>query len=352
MENETKLTAEETFQRSQEIKKVVEETIQDSKINVPTDDGFEPDENGGISEKEMMESMNLIDSMNFVEVSRYKLDLEHTKEEFESAKALAESLIESRKQMEEAQEALEGNDGAKASMDKYSNDLNSRIEEANAEVETGISDMKKYLENYPETMRRLNQIIEHAEEKIKEFDEVQKTTSYMTNCMVDILKKKLGELENLNVGNPKTLKIYYKETIRIFENRTDISYLLEKIPDTKIQVRRLKQALKKDRTESTLKNTQKHVCEVLGSTFNPKQMLSFEEYLINLFNNDTDAFYFQYILYLIYKKEKETGKYGKHKWVEILIMNVCDIQVGLYDLPGGKEEYDKKLIALRDAMFK
>ena len=81
-------------------------------------------------------------------------------------------------------------------------------------------------------------------------------------------------------------------------------------------------------------------------------MASFEEYLINLFQSEDESFYFQYILYLIYKKEKETGKFGKHKWIELLIMNVCDIQVGLYDLPGGKEEYDKKLIALRDAMFK
>lgn len=352
MEQERKLTPEENLQRDQEIKEAIQTTMEDSNIDVSTDDTFEPSENGNISEEDVKESIKLMDDMNFVEVSRYKLDLEKTKEEFESAKALAESLLESRKQMEEIDQAFDKNEGAKSSLDDYSNMLNNKIEEANVEIETGISDMKQYLEEYPATMERLNQLIQYAEEKIKGFDDVEKTTSYMTNCMLDILKKKAKELDNLNVWDPKTLKIYYKETINIFENRTSIDYILEKIPDTKIQVRRLRQSLKKDRTDSTLKNTQKHVCEVLGSTFNPVQMASFEEYLINLFQSEDESFYFQYILYLIYKKEKETGKFVKHKWIELLIMNVCDIQVGLYDLPGGKEEYDKKLIALRDAMFK
>jgi hypothetical protein len=77
-------------------------------------------------------------------------------------------------------------------------------------------------------------------------------------------------------------------------------------------------------------------------------MTAIEHYLTGLFESEDLAFYFQYVLSLIYEREMTHNKYGSHKWVEVLFMNIVDIIVGTYDLEGGKEEYEKKLLELKD----
>ena len=53
---------------------------------------------------------------------------------------------------------------------------------------------------------------------------------------------------------------------------------------------------------------------------------------------------------MMHSKEKQFGKYGNHKWVEVIIMNVIDILSDKYDLESGKEHYNEELLRLREAI--
>lgn len=281
-----------------------------------------------------------IKTMNFIEIQKFIREIKSQKNSVEQAKETVTSVLEMKENMKNAM-SLVDTDTKK--------DLAAEIEAADAEIESGVSDMKEFLDNYDDTISKMEKIIEAAEAKEHEFDEIEKTTSYLTQSMLEVLNK---NAEKIDADNPnlKNLRIYYKETKNIFENRTSIDWILSKIPDTKIQLRRLKTELKKDKTGNYLKNIQKNVTGAFCSMFNINQMSSFEEYLKNAYSDEDTTFYVQYVLYLIYTKEKTVGKYGKHKWVEVLIMNVMDVLTEMYDLEGGKVVIDENLQKIGDAV--
>ena len=198
-------------------------------------------------------------------------------------------------------------------------------------------------------------MIEKTDERIKSFDSIKKTTSYLTNSMLEIIDKNFERITQIDSEKTKHLKKYYSTTRHIFANRTSVDFLLERISARNIEVRRLKASLKNDKRGDVLKATKNRAAGIFGNCFNTTQLEMVEGYLSNLFgyvfNYDDITFYFLYVLSLIYEREKTHGKYGNHKWVEVLFMNIIDIRTDMYDLDGGAEYYNEQLLKLKDALI-
>lgn len=310
-------------------------------IETPVEPSFEVADNSIITDEYFNKVCADMENMNFIEITKIQKELKNEKEQLISAKDTVENIISMKDSLNKVDE------------DDTDNDLTSAIDEANAEFETGISDMKKFIDNFDETMDKMDKLIARAEEISHKFDDVKKTTSFLNDAMIQIVEKNLARMEN-NPKVTKNIRIFTNELKNIFTNRTSVDFILSKIPDKKSYVRRLKNEMNKETGNQYVKSVQKNVTAAFCSVFSVKQMQSFEDYLKALFNIDGDTetvFYFQYVLYLIYNAEKTTGKYGKHKWIEMLIMNVLDIVDGNYDLEGGEEFYKSQLLKLREAVI-
>ena len=204
-------------------------------------------------------------------------------------------------------------------------------------------------------MQKLNVLIEKSEERIHTFDDIEKTSSYLNDSMVQVIDKKLAGYAVLSTEDAEKAKrsiIYYTEIRKIFKDRCNVDFLLERIGTKKIEVRRLKASLKKDKSGNVLAATQKKVVGLLSGSFKVNQLAAAEKYLTELFGSEDESFFFQYVLALIYEREKTHGKYGKHKWVEVLFMNIIDICTNMYNLEGGEDFYREQLLRLRDELVK
>lgn len=317
--------------------KDIESNINNETGVVTQDDNkLEFSENSIITDEYFDQVCNDMEKMNYIEIAKFNKELKTEKDQLVSAKETANNIIDMKK-----------------SLKSYEGDITSAIDEANAEFETGVSDMQEFIDHYDDTMDKMNKLIEKSEEYLHKFDDVKKTTSFLNDAMLQVINKNIKKMETNNKVT-KNLRIYYSELSVIFSNRTSIDFVLSKIPDKKSYIRRLKNEMRKETGDQYVKSIQKNVTSVFCSVFSVNQMQTFENYLKDLFNIDGDTetvFYFQYILYLIYNSEKTNGKYGKHKWVETMIMNVLDIVEGNYDLEGGKEFYDSQLLKLREAVL-
>lgn len=290
-----------------------------------------------ITEEMYNDSIEKIQTLNFIEVSKYIRQISAEIESHKITKENAEGILK-------LQESL-----------KESNELSTAIELADAETVFINDDVNKFLENYDDTVAKLNKIREAAEEKLHTYDDVKKTTSFITGEMLAIIDKNIERINSTvteeNESKTKRLLQYYTNIKNAYANRNDISWVIDKVDSQQIVMRRLKNSMKKDKTNATLSSTQKNVTKAFCKVFNVNQLIEFEKYLRKLFNNDDAAFYTQYLLYLLYTSEKKYGKYGNHKHVEMLIMNVLEIISDNYDLEGGKEQIDSQLLKLRDKII-
>lgn len=290
-----------------------------------------------ITEEMYNDSIEKIQTLNFIEVSKYIRQISAEIESHKITKENAEGILK-------LQESL-----------KESNELSTAIELADAETVFINDDVNKFLENYDDTVAKLNKIREAAEEKLHTYDDVKKTTSFITGEMLAIIDKNIERINSTvteeNESKTKRLLQYYTNIKNAYANRNDISWVIDKVDSQQIVMRRLKNSMKKDKTNATLSSTQKNVTKAFCKVFNVNQLTEFEKYLRKLFNNDDAAFYTQYLLYLLYTSEKKYGKYGNHKHVEMLIMNVLEIISDNYDLEGGKEQIDSQLLKLRDKII-
>lgn len=293
--------------------------------------------NVGIISQEYFEKMcDEIEQMNFLELTKLHKQLTVNQDDLIHAKRTADQLIE-------LQDELSKNDD---------NDLAKAIVEANAETEAGATEgVQAFLKAYDSTMDKLDKLIEKVDNTLKNFEEMPKTTSFLTENMISVLDKNLERLNVSDKSSLKTIKIFYKVLYEIFTNRTSTTFLVDKVKNQKSNVQRLKRDIANDKTGSSMKRAQEKTCGLFLSVFNAAQLTAIEEYLQKLFEDDDIAFYLQYALACFYEHEKVYGKYGKHKWVEVMFMNISDICADMYDLEGGKEYYDQQLLKLKDAII-
>lgn len=290
----------------------------------------------GIISQEYFEKIcDEMDHMNYLEITKLHRQFKVNQDDLTHVKRTADQLLTLKEELSEDSE----------------NNLTSAIMEANAEMEAGINcSVQEFLDSYDSTMEKLDQLIDKAEEIIHRFDEMPKTTSFLTDNMLSVLNKNLDRLNSSNESSLKTVKIFYKVLQEIFTNRTSTNFLVEKVKEQKNLVNRLRSSIEKDKTGSVLKTTQEKVGGLFLNVFNSNQLIAIEEYLQKLFEDDDIAFYLQYALSCFYEHEKVYGKYGKHKWVEVMFMNITDICSDMYDLEGGKEYYDQQLLKLKDVV--
>lgn len=320
------------------LKDAVERIEDETQQPVTDQEDFILEDQSIISDEYFEKTCEELSTMNFVEIKKILNEFKFNKDSLEKAKVNVDQIMELKKQTEKSAE----NDS----------NLASAIMDANAEMSAGTDNIESFLNSYDDTISKLDALIEKAEERVHEFDNDDKTTSYLNRNMIEIIDKNIERLSKDTSGHMKNLLIYYKEIREIFNNRSSVDFLLERIGTKNIEVRRLKQSLKKDTHGAVLTATQKKVSGLFMGAFKAEQMATVEKYLHELFGNEEIAFYFQYVLSLIYEREKLHGKYGKHKWVEVLFMNIVDIVVECYDLEGGKEFYDEQLLKLKDELVK
>ena len=278
-----------------------------------------------------------IDIMNFIELKKLQRDL---KSQYDTLEESKETIVQLMTLRETALSTTSDNP-----------DLASAIIEADTEISTNIKDFEAFLNSYDDFKDKMERLIAKTDERINSFGDIKKTTSFLTNQMIDTLDKNIVRIKEYSSMGTELLT-YHTSVREIFANRTSIDFIFDRIPTKNIEVRRLKSSIKKDKRDDTLKATQKRVTSSFSSCFNTKTLSIMEKYLIDLFGDEDIAFYFQYVLSLIYIREKTHGKYGKHKWVEILIMNIVDIATEVYDLDGGADYYNEQLLKLKEQLMK
>ena len=330
-------TIEERGINPTNIESVLENISEEAGTDVEISTPETLDEEKELDDESYNEAVQQINEMNFVELSKFKKDLTNQLSQLDIAKESAQSILDMQKSLQDT-------------VDSDSN-LADAIQVADVETDTGISDVEKFLENFDDTKKKMEDLLQKATEALKAFDDVEKTTSYLTNAMLEIIEKNIKTLEENDSDDVRKSLKYFNAVKDVYSDRTNVSFVLKKLPHQKQLLKRLKTNLKnKNMKAQTLKNVQKNVTKEFAKIFNVNQLASFENYLSEVYGNEDDAFYVQYALYLIYKNDKEFKVLGKHKYIENIIMNVLDICVGLYDLEGGKEYFNEKLCEIRDTV--
>jgi len=282
-----------------------------------------------ISDDEVEQICQSISEMNIIEATKTVNDMKNQKQMFEYYKSFAKSI-----------------------KDVELSEFGKSIDQANFEKLTGMKkDIDEFLASYDDIVSRIDKIIECAENRVKEFDDIDKTTSYMNDAMLSIIDKKLNLVEKRNIAKNHPISIYYRTLKDIFTNRTKVDYILNKIPHIKPNLERIKREVKdKQRGPANLENAKVFITNTLQNGFKYEQVTAFTEYILKLYGNRDAAFYTMYALATIYSNAVRFKKTGEHKWVEVLIMNVLDIITGSYDLDGGKEVVNDSLLKIKEAI--
>lgn len=282
-----------------------------------------------------------IEEANFIELGNIKRKLEREKESLVSSREAATAIIELKEKLKHP------------GTDKDA--LLTKMDIANLENDTMFQDINKFLEEYDKLQEKIKNLTDRTNERLGEFKDIPKTTTFMTGLMIETLnknKKIVEENRDKNLGGADKILKMLNNQIHLFTNRDNVDFILEKVKDYDISLRRfVRDCLKPNAERDVIPSTQKAVTKAFTNAFNTNQLSAFETYLTSLYGDSVDSFFVQYVLYLIYRRELDHGKaYGNHKWVEVLIMNVLDIATDNYDLESGKDAYDTELIRLRDAI--
>jgi len=278
--------------------------------------------NAIVTEEYYNETVEAIKKMNYIEASRALRDLLAEIANFKQAKEMI-SQIET----------------------FASSGIEKTIQEANALSQLGKDgDIESFNASYDDTIERLESLVKLAEDNVRQYDGLEKTTTVLTNMMLEIIQSRLVSIQEKGFASNSQQSIYYRTVQDVFMHRSNCEYFVKKITSERVSLQRLQRETKKDPASKA--KTQKFITSTLITIFDAEQLARVETYINELFKNDEVVFYFLYMLASIYNNVKVHKKTGEHKWVEVLIMNILDIQVGIYDLEGGAEEYANQLLTI------
>lgn len=322
--------------------------IEEETISTQNDDAISHFE---ITQEMKDQELENLKSQNYLELQSYRKRLYNTIEELKSTKEAIESMKQLQNDM---------NDFAKNNASEDNQSLAKEIEKANAEVQTGMEndEVKAFLSTYDERLEWMNECMKVVDDQIAKFDDTKKTTTFMSNSLIEILDKKIDGLKDNPDKRYKKLRIFYTNIKSIYENRDSLDYIKSQIDPCIPYLRRVILDFKKEKKNKRNGNAVadgiiQNVSKTFGCVFSFEQLNAFENYIKDLFHtgkDDYDSFLFQYMLYVIYVNEKKKYK-GYHKWVEVLIMNTIDILSDNYDLESGKEVFDHQLLEIRDILM-
>lgn len=302
---------------------IIPEATEDVVVKNPT---FSKD--ALISSEYYMTLSTEIEKMNFIEVSRVLKELLTEISNLKQSKDMIE-------QLQKADVSL----------------MNKEIQEANIMKDLGIQkDFASFMDSYEEDLVKLELLSEKAELRVRFFDGVEKTTTFLNQQMLDIIDQKMKSAADIGKANNAPIVIYYRTMKDVFTHRTETDYFVKKISTMTANIARMKREIKKSWYEND--NIQKFVVNSLTVEFSSEQLKKFEEYITELFGSEGDTnILFLYVLATIYNNTKTFKKTGEHKWVEVMIMNIIDMSVDVYDLEGGKEYYNTNLLKIKSALL-
>lgn len=263
--------------------------------------------------------------MDFLEASKTLKDMNEDKEQYESIKLMMESV--------------ENN--------MTRTNFNMDIEIANM-----IHDMKSdanlrtFLDDYDDIMARINQIINLLEDKLREFDVIEKTTSFLTKSVLHNIEKKEDIIKANNFPSSMPFVVYYRTLRDVYENRDKTDFLCRKLETQRANIARTKRDMKRFKRwkeEATVSIRRKFY-----SNFDDRRMDIVEAHVKSLFNDDTKTLLFMYTMSNLFVNMKKSGKRGDYCWILIMFMNILDNSAGIYDLDGGIEAYNQELLKLKE----
>lgn len=242
-----------------------------------------------------------------------------------------------------AQKDLESVKSAKELLDAISKmqieQLTASIMQTNAIMEHGLDyELKEFNDQYDTNVKKLNAIIEAANEKIAEYDETQTSkTSFLSDQMVLSIQNRIDRL------NPEALNYdyftkRYRTIMDAFSNRDDFSFLVKKATsfmNNKATIRAFRKYMKNE-------NQRKKSTKILAKNFSPV-LLATVVSKIKEMTNEATASLFIFFLAKVCEQEKRTAK---DAYVKALVLTIGDIDRGDYDLSDPEEYLDKLNIEL------
>jgi hypothetical protein len=252
-----------------------------------------------------------IPTLNYLKLTNLKHDMQKQLEMLESSKKLIDSL-ESMSTVDEL--------GKKVAIANILGDKEYR------------EDTKIFTDTFEDNRNKILSVLDAIDLEMKKYDDIQKGTKFYTDLYIDNLKEVIEKLTN----SPKSVESFIY-ALDAFTNRTSVEFIKNytksyAVCDIKMNI---------------IKNRDKCIrlyLEAFSKLFTNYQIGIFEKYISEKFENDDRVIKtFLTDLGKIINKEKQTGKYN---YVKVLVMNVVDIVNDTYDLDGGKEYFDNKILEL------
>lgn len=298
-----------------------------------------------ITDEMLEQEKERIQGLNFLALAQYKREINQQIDDLSDTKSMIE-LFQKLIHPKNDTDAL----GSKIMMENLENEIGMAAQE----------EMDEFIHNFPQNLNNLNRTIEIIEEREEELKDIPKTSTYMNNCMLEVLDQKTETLNNQTSKRFKPIKYFYNNIREVYKNRDSMDFLLDQVKPNIVYVRRILNDLKKEQkngrdgknlTKAIMQNVQGTFCKV----FKLEQMRLFEYHLKSIFKEkikdvDLVSFLYQYLLYIIYTNEKQRKK-GYHKWVEALIMNVLDIESGNYDLTKDSNDLENEILEMVKSMM-
>jgi len=190
----------------------------------------------------------------------------------------------------------------------------------------------KLREEYAIYKEKADKMVTRVDERLQEENAKGIKSKYITNCLLEVIAKKVAVVEKTIADNPdgdnerahKTLDIYNK-VVDAFSNRDNLSWIIEKSKDTKFvnKIYKLSKVKKKEKNFANyILKTFKRICTV-------DEMIVFDKFIQYKFNDTEFTDIFMYFLAKIYHVGRLDGTYAYSK---VLIMDILDIVNGIYDI--------------------
>lgn len=264
------------------------------------------------------ETKEYLNSLNFIEIKAFRKNVVNEKDQLEYYKNLADSL-----------------------------DIENMAKEIAIEnFDEEYKGVKEVLKDYEPIMENLKEVIAAIDEKLEEFKDIPKTTTYMTAQLLEVYKKKMAALEKV-LENPdveqrnikESVLNKYKTLIEVYSTRGNYSYLIGK-SNVKHTINDLKKQFTRHKSGTKLIAKSR---KVFLKYFTQEQMAAIEHYILDAFNQDKSALLvFMAHLAKILRFEQTSGLYTR---VVILLMNILDnIASDIeYDIENGVEDLENFL---------
>lgn len=299
-----------------------------------------------ISDEEMKVLIDAIPTLNFIELHSMMRDISQTRIQLEDAKTMTDSFLDVMNTRPTKKDDTLASKIQDADLEEQGKQILHTIGEdaMDADGLEGTAEvLKKYYDEFDRTMEKVTTITELIESTLHEkYDNVKKTTSFLTTCTVEMLEKKIAELpERFADGK---LANDLRKLKEIFETRTSIEWLSEELANANQSIRRLYYDLKKDATGIKRNSVIRSVCKEFGKYHSPTQMQECEKLLKSVLGDEV-SFYLIYALYSAHMRQMNRHRI-EYKYIEMFIINCSDIQMGLFDLEDGVDGYKGKIKTL------